>query len=369
MNSSQQGAQKPLVLLCLIAVTLAAWFSPLDHRAQDYVEAGLKRAFVTFAAARGLNAIISVIQGTELSIGVAAEATFSIGEVLDPVNDMVEQFSDLMLLATVSFGIQEVLLIIGQHAFVKVGLTLVAALWTGLYLSGTRIPRLLNALLVVGLMARFAIPVAAIGAETAFDVFLKDQYEESAQKIAVAKGAISDAVPGSSWWNSGSAEEKLDPTPKPETSSSDSIDERIDQPEKGWLDRLRDSISQSFASTDGSLIEPVEGEQGGDQDNESWFSSMKSGFLSPFSPSEKLKQLQVKLGSLRVMAEETAENLVRLIVVFLLETLIIPLLMLWLMYLAARSFVSPTAMTEIGAWLERRVSHSWHAEARQTPGE
>ena len=100
----------------------------------------MTRAFVTFATARGLNAAISVMQGTEVSGGVGVSATFSVGQALDPVNDLVEQFANLMLLATVSFGIQEVLLVMGQDQALKVLLTLLLAAWGAWYLSGRENP-------------------------------------------------------------------------------------------------------------------------------------------------------------------------------------------------------------------------------------
>ena len=63
MKSSRQivwGFMLGLVVLC-------AWFVPLDRLATEQVDAGLKRALVSFATARALNAVISVAQGTEIA--------------------------------------------------------------------------------------------------------------------------------------------------------------------------------------------------------------------------------------------------------------------------------------------------------------
>ena len=49
--------------------------------------------------------------------------TLSIGELLDPFNDMVERFSWVMLLTSVSLGIQKILLIFGGKLFLKIGVT------------------------------------------------------------------------------------------------------------------------------------------------------------------------------------------------------------------------------------------------------
>ena len=82
-----------------------------DQTSGDYADAALKRALVTFAVARGLNGVISVAQGTEVAVepgGVGVN--FTVGQILDPINDLVEQFSSVMLVAASSLGLQKILL-------------------------------------------------------------------------------------------------------------------------------------------------------------------------------------------------------------------------------------------------------------------
>ena len=60
----------------------------------DIIENALKNALVTFAVARTLNGVISAAQGTEVALepgGVGV--VLSVGEVLDPINDLIERFS------------------------------------------------------------------------------------------------------------------------------------------------------------------------------------------------------------------------------------------------------------------------------------
>jgi preprotein translocase subunit SecG len=40
-----------------------------DDIGEHYTEEGLKRALITYGIARGLNAVISVAQGTEVAVG------------------------------------------------------------------------------------------------------------------------------------------------------------------------------------------------------------------------------------------------------------------------------------------------------------
>ncbi len=119
-----------LIAACLALALVAAWLAPLDQSATKHVEAGLKRALVSFARARALNAVISVVQGTEISVQLAGFGpTFTPGQALDPINDLVEQFATLMLFASVSFGVQLLLIKFGSYWAVSAALTLAVAAW------------------------------------------------------------------------------------------------------------------------------------------------------------------------------------------------------------------------------------------------
>ena len=81
------GRKKMWGVLVLALLLVLVWFRPLDTVAEQYTESGLKRAFATFAAARAMNATISVLQ----SIQVGAGASIQLGAVLDPIDDLERQ--------------------------------------------------------------------------------------------------------------------------------------------------------------------------------------------------------------------------------------------------------------------------------------
>ena len=67
---------------------------------------------IVLAVARTLNGVISVAQGTEVALepgGVGVNLT--VGQILDPVNDLIERFSAVMLVASSSLGLQNILLV------------------------------------------------------------------------------------------------------------------------------------------------------------------------------------------------------------------------------------------------------------------
>lgn len=194
-----------LVVSCLAAVLVAsAWLGPLDARGAAYVERGLERALLTFASARTLNGVISVVQGTEVAVQPAGVGmTLAPGQVLDPVNDLVERFSSVMLFAATSLGIQRVLLEISAwwpFNLLLAGLLglAVACLWWPSASRRVGRPAWRLALLVIAL--RFFTPLAAMVGEACHASFLADRYTHARsglEKSETALGALGETAAGS----------------------------------------------------------------------------------------------------------------------------------------------------------------------------
>ena len=282
MKTSSFRERRGLLVLVLLGAIVAVWFSPLDHPASESLDAGTKRAFVTFASARALNGVISFAQGTEVNAGVGLSATLAVGEVLDPINDLVEQFGQLMLIATVSFGVQEVLLAMGRDWAVKLALTVIALGWLSYHLLGSGVPRWLNALLILGLMARFAIPVAAVGTELVFQHFLEEDYQASESVLAHTRSSVIE------------------------------LTEEIGEP--------RDESGTATAA----------------EDESDWLSDA----LETFRGAAQAMDVNGRVEALKATVSDVADDIVRLIVVFLLQTLVVPVGILWLLYGLVRHVLS-----------------------------
>lgn len=261
-----------LAWVAVVAIVMVyAWLTPLDSAANQQVDAGLKRALFSFASARALNAIISAVQGTEVAVEPAGIGViFTPGQVLDPVNDLVEQFSELMLIASVSFGIQKVLISIGGYWMVSLLLSLAAAGWAFFYLRMQSVASWLTRILVVLLMIRFAVPVVAIGSEKLFQKFMATDYSASQQVINATSVHIGELNP-----------------PAAAVSEGQGVLERM----KGWWS------------------------QNGD--------------------------VKLRFEYLKQAAEQATENIIKLIVIFLLQTMVMPLLLLWILYGVTRRAFQP----------------------------
>ncbi len=97
----------------------------------NYQEDSITGAFAIYGIARALNAAISMLQGTDISVVVVS---VSIGELLDPINDLIERFSWIVMMAIASLGIQKVLLsvVVSKAANLLIGVVVagyLASLW------------------------------------------------------------------------------------------------------------------------------------------------------------------------------------------------------------------------------------------------
>ncbi|MFP4333339.1 MAG: hypothetical protein ACLFQJ_08560 [Campylobacterales bacterium] len=110
MNKLNKKITLTLLLLLASGVILLSSIVELGF---EKLDSSMGEAVAVFATAKLLNGIISMIQGSGIDFGVV----LSLGQILDPINDLVEFFSNVMLLAIISIGIQKILLQIVGYEF------------------------------------------------------------------------------------------------------------------------------------------------------------------------------------------------------------------------------------------------------------
>lgn len=167
-----------LIALTFVAVILS-WWAPLDKAANMAVDEGLKRSLSTFAAARVANATISVAESAQISVGMVASGSITVGKVLAPVNHLVEQFAEVMLAASVAFGLMKLALVVGEAKALSAFLTVLVAGCLFYLLRTKPVPRWLTVIFLLTLLIRFSVPVVTVGSETAFKYLFADTYKAS----------------------------------------------------------------------------------------------------------------------------------------------------------------------------------------------
>ena len=270
-TSTDDGPRNPLfqrlVAFLLLLASLAALLLPsMDGFAEAQVQAGLKRALVAYAMARALNGVISVAQSTEVAaqpagVGVALNP----GEILDPVNDLVEQFSTVMLFAAASLGLQRLMVVISAWHPLQLALCALMLAWlVASFFAVPRVQRLMRGFALLAMLLRFAVPVSAVASEYAYRLFLAPEYEASSAAISHVRDELMLQ-----------AEAAKPPPPSPDASLADRA--------KAWFADKADTFN-----------------------------------------------VDKQLAKLEATATEVTTHVINLIAVFTIQTIVMPLLLLWL---------------------------------------
>tara|TARA_R110002110_G_scaffold205066_7_gene417336 strand:- start:494315 stop:495475 length:1161 start_codon:yes stop_codon:yes gene_type:complete len=181
-----------LALALLLGLVLLCWSGFFDELSNNTIDSALASAGIIYASARGINALVSVLQGTEIN---AVVLTIAIGEMLDPVNDLIERFSGVMLIALGSLAIQKILLGIVSHHFFNLLLSAVAVLvGVGFLLQQQAIKGAAIRLFIALAVLRFSLGLVVLASgwvDTAFMAAQDNRRYEAMQSFQGELRAIS----------------------------------------------------------------------------------------------------------------------------------------------------------------------------------
>ncbi|MBU1568842.1 MAG: hypothetical protein KJ630_24855 [Proteobacteria bacterium] len=151
-----------LILLgCIILATGISWLGIIDQQTTAYIDSALVQSSSAFVVARSMNALISFLQSTTINFGVGLSGAIGVGEILDPLNDLVEQYSALMKLSIGSLIIQKVMLEIASDRFFKILLTIAAITFAvSMYMNNRFIQSILLRLFLFLMFLRFILVLA-----------------------------------------------------------------------------------------------------------------------------------------------------------------------------------------------------------------
>ncbi|WP_114418387.1 hypothetical protein [Marinospirillum perlucidum] len=163
----------------------------MDLLALDDINNSLKDAAILYGIARSLNAAVSVLQTLEID---AIIGSLAIGEVLDPFNDIIERFSQVMTTALASLAAQKVLMVLVSNQFFNLLLTLSYGLYLLIHLFSARLaPGFFRVFLVFAFIrASFALVVMVNALVDA--AFIQQQEAEHREKsLALEEQITSNA--------------------------------------------------------------------------------------------------------------------------------------------------------------------------------
>ncbi len=159
------------LVLPLLAIFVFLSTPLYDGLAKNYIDSSLKKSAITYATLRGLNAAVSVIQESSVNFGIGVEANLAIGQAVDPLNDAIERFSDMITLSIWALGSEKVVYELSKTPL---------ALWLVIFLSIASVffkKDALRKVLIVLIIARIFIPFSAIFSDYAYKEIFQTKIE------------------------------------------------------------------------------------------------------------------------------------------------------------------------------------------------
>jgi hypothetical protein len=190
--SRSTGWRQLVIGLIVVAALVLTWTGSLDGRANGYVSSALSRAMVTFATARTANALISVAKSTTITIPFVGGVSASPGQILEPLDELIAEFSALMLAASMSLAAQKLLISLGALPSVCVAVSVGVVAWGVLQAAFRGSPLWLARAVTILLFIRFAVPVAALTSEAAYDAVMSTPYENAQSQVEHSSRSFGD---------------------------------------------------------------------------------------------------------------------------------------------------------------------------------
>jgi len=283
---------KIVIVLVSILFIVGSLFVTFDNNGKNITNESLEEAIIVFGVAKGLNAAISLAQGTEIS---PPGLTLTIGEVLDPINDLVEQFSWIMLASITSLGLQKILfnIVTGYEYNVILSVFIILInIWLFVrFKEDTKVRNIFFKVTVIMIFLRFSIPMMSIADNYIYENYVKNDYNIERTKESITQS--SDEINKITYNTIEEKESNLEQEQKKDSSVVESIKEGI----SSALDSVSSVTSKIFST----------------------------------------EYYTNKINEYKVATEKTSEAIIDLIIAFVFKTIFFPIVFLFFLYQLLRS--------------------------------
>jgi hypothetical protein len=172
-----------------ILLSIALFFSSgvkvpvLDETADAYFKDSISKAGVSYGVCRIINATVSIIKESSVELEPAGVGlSLAVGQAVDPINDMVERLSNVVVMSITSLGVQELTYEISQTVapqLLSIFLLLISVLVWCKKQRVVKLQRITMSVIIIIFITRFCLPISSL-----VNDFLQENFFQ--QKIAEA---------------------------------------------------------------------------------------------------------------------------------------------------------------------------------------
>ena len=183
----------------IIAIVLFFFLSgvkvpKLDDRTDTYFSQAIYKAGLAYATCRVINASISVIKESSLQLEPAGlGVSLAVGQALDPIDDMTERLSDVLVTAITALGVQKLTFEIAQALAPSVFAVFLFGYAVVVWFENPRISAFrkgLMRLLLFIAIARFCLPVSSLANDFLQEHYFAQQIAEANDQLAMSSAEL-----------------------------------------------------------------------------------------------------------------------------------------------------------------------------------
>lgn len=184
------GILLSIVLFCSSGVQIPF----IDSTADSYFKDSITKAGASYGVCRVINATVSIIQESSVQLEPAGIGlSLAVGQIVDPINDMVERLSNMLVMSIASLGVQELAYEISITIVPKILAVFLLILSFLVWFKNARVLKLqkiLISVLIIVSIARFCLPLSAVINAFLQENFFEDKIIEANQNLTASTADI-----------------------------------------------------------------------------------------------------------------------------------------------------------------------------------
>jgi len=183
-----------IMVAILLFLTPGLKIPVIDEATESYFRAAISKGGISYGACRIINASVSVIKESSLHLEPAGVGlSLAVGQALDPIDDMTERLSDILVTAITSLGVQKLAYEIGislAPPILGIFLFFLAVL---IWFNNIRLVFLhktVTRFALIIIIARFFLPLSSVANDFINTTFFSPRIEEVNKKLVLQSNEL-----------------------------------------------------------------------------------------------------------------------------------------------------------------------------------
>ncbi|MBL0731807.1 MAG: hypothetical protein JJW03_03030, partial [Desulfosarcina sp.] len=183
-----------ILVAILLFFSLGLKLPVIDPATDIYFYEAMTKAGVVYATCRVVNASVSIVKESHLELEPAGIGlSLALGQALDPIDDMTERLSDVLVTAITSLGVQKLAYEISVSLAPPVLSVLLLVLSILIWFKNEMIISLKNLtmrILFIIVIARFCLPISSMANDFIQKNFFFDQISDANKELALGSAEL-----------------------------------------------------------------------------------------------------------------------------------------------------------------------------------